>query len=107
MIVRVWHGITPAEKAEQYLEYLRATGVKEYRATAGNLGVQVLRRVSEGRAHFLTVSYWESFDAIRKFAGDELNKAVYYPEDREYLLEFEPEVLHYEALVNEFDAPYT
>ena len=52
---------------------------------------------------FLTVSFWESWDAIRKFAGDEIDRPVYYPEDKEYLLEFEPKVVHYEVLVSELD----
>jgi hypothetical protein len=103
MIVRIWHGVTPEAKADQYLEYLKATGVKEYRAIEGNKGVQVLRSVREGRAEFLTVSYWESYDAIRKFAGDEIDIPVYYPEDKEFLLEFEPKVVHYEIMVNEYE----
>jgi hypothetical protein len=103
MIVRIWHGVTPEAKADQYLEYLKATGVKGYRAIEGNKGVQVLRSVREGRAEFLTVSYWESYDAIRKFAGDEIDIPVYYPEDKEFLLEFEPKVVHYESMVNEFE----
>ena len=103
MIVRIWHGVTSESKADAYLDYLKATGLKEYRAIEGNRGVQVLRSISNGRAEFLTVSYWESFDAVRKFAGNEIDKPVYYPEDKEYLLEFEPKVVHYEVLVSELD----
>ena len=103
MIVRIWHGVTPESKADAYLNYLKATGLKEYRATEGNRGVQFLRKISAGRADFLTVSYWESYDAIRKFAGEDIDQPVYYPEDKEYLLEFEPKVVHYEVLVSEFD----
>ena len=101
MIMRIWHGATPAEKADEYLDYLEATGLKEYRATPGNLGVQIVRRISAGRADFLTISLWESLDAIRGFAGDDIEKAVYYPEDDAYLLEREPTVAHYEVLVDE------
>jgi heme-degrading monooxygenase HmoA len=100
VIARIWHGITPESKAQQYLDYLTATGVKDYRAIDGNRGVLVLRRISDGRADFLLISLWESFDAIRKFAGAEVDKAVYYPEDKEYLLEFEPKVAHYEVLIS-------
>jgi heme-degrading monooxygenase HmoA len=103
MIVRIWHGVTPEAQADAYLNYLKATGLKEYRATAGNRGVQFLRKMSAGHAEFLTVSYWESYDAIRTFAGEDIEQPVYYPEDKEYLLEFEPEVAHYEVLVSEFD----
>ena len=102
-IVRMWHRVTPESKADAYLDYLKATGVKEYRAIEGNRGVQVLRSISDGRAEFLTVSFWESWDDVRKFAGDEIDKSVYYPEDKEYLLEFEPKVVHYEVLVSELD----
>ncbi len=101
MIMRIWHGATPAARADDYLEYLRATGLKEYRATPGNRGVQIVRRISEGRADFLTISLWESLDAIRGFAGDDIERAVYYPEDEAYLLEREPTVTHYEVMVEE------
>lgn len=51
--------------------------------------------------HFLTLSYWESEQAIRAFAGAEPLKAKYYPEDADFLLEFEPEVAHYEVTSSE------
>ena len=53
----------------------------------------------DGRAEFLLISLWESFDAIRKFAGPQIEKAVYYPKDKEFLLELEPHVVHYEVVV--------
>jgi hypothetical protein len=63
----------------------------------GNQGVLVLRRINEGRAEFLLVSLWESWDAIRAFAGDDLEKAMYYPEVQKFLLTLEPTVIHYEV----------
>ena len=101
MIMRIWRGVTLAEKADAYLEYLQATGIKEYRATPGNLSVQVVRRISEGRAEFLTITLWDSWEAIRGFAGENVDTAVYYPEDDAYLLEREPKVVHYEVLAKE------
>ncbi len=98
MIARLWRGVTPESKADAYIEYLKATGVSDMRATQGNRGVIVLRRKSEGRAEFLLISLWESLDAIRQFAGDDVERAVYYPEDADYLLEREPNVTHYEVL---------
>lgn len=97
MIVRIWHGVTPAEKAERYLAYLLETGVKDYQTVAGNRGVQVLHRTAEGTTEFLILSFWESYEAIRAFAGDDLERAVYYDKDREFLLELEPTVTHYDA----------
>lgn len=98
MISRIWHGRTKAEKAESYKDVLIETGVKETRATKGNLGVTVLCKKGPETAEFLFISLWESFEAITRFAGREIEKAVYYPEDKEYLLEFEPEVQHYEVV---------
>ena len=98
MIARLWHGVTPAGKADAYLDYLQRTGLPDYRATPGFLGIEVLRRVEAGQAHFLLVTFWESYDAIRQFAGPDLQRARYYPEDNDYLLELEPNVTHYEVM---------
>lgn len=99
MIARIWHGITLAARSDDYLELLNKTGVPEYQATEGNRGVYVLRRIEGEQAHFLTLTFWDSIEAIRRFAGDEIEKAKYYPEDKDFLLEFEPAVSHYEVLV--------
>jgi heme-degrading monooxygenase HmoA len=99
MIARIWRGVTPDSKSDEYLDYIMRTGVKDCRATAGNCGVWVLRKVADGRAEFLFISVWESFDAIRKFAGAEIEKAVYYPEDNKFLLALDPNVAHYEVVV--------
>ena len=100
MIARIWRGVTSAEKAEQYFAYLMETGLKDYRAVPCNRGVQVLRRTYEDKTEFLLLSLWESYEAIRTFAGNDLEKAVYYPKDKEFLLELEPKVTHYEVATN-------
>ena len=100
MIARIWRGVTSAEKAEQYFTYLMETGLKDYRAVPGNRGVQVLRRTYEDKTEFLLLSLWDSYEAIRTFAGNDLEKAVYYPKDKEFLLELEPKVTHYEVATN-------
>ena len=97
MIARMWHGAVPAEKAEDYMRYLEKTGLPDYRATPGNRGVYVLRRSEPGVAHFLLLSLWDSREAIRGFAGDDMERARYYPEDAEFLLELEPTVTHYDV----------
>jgi heme-degrading monooxygenase HmoA len=98
MIARIWHGLTHASKADEYVEFLQRTGVRDYRATEGNLGVHILRRIEGDQAHFLTLTFWESVEAIKRFAGEEYEKARYYPEDNDYLLEFEETVVHYETV---------
>lgn len=96
MIARIWRGITSAASADDYLDYLKLTGLKEYRETAGNRGVLVLRRVHGEHCEFVLLSLWESMDAVRAFAGENADVAKYYPKDAAYLLELEPHVRHYE-----------
>ena len=98
LIARIWHGVTEAVRADEYADYLERTGARECRATPGNHGVYVLRRIEQDRAEFTFISLWESVDAIRRFAGDDYEKAHYYPEDRDFLLELEPFVEHYDVL---------
>ncbi|MEP0821428.1 MAG: antibiotic biosynthesis monooxygenase [Ignavibacterium sp.] len=100
MIARLWHGRTKAEDVDEYLEYLNRTGIPDYRRTPGNRGVQVLVRKQDDEAHFLLVTLWDSYEAIRRFAGDEYEQARYYPDDARWLLEFEPGVVHYEVAVH-------
>ncbi len=99
MIARIWHGITPTAKADEYFEYLKKTGLPDYEKTEGNCGVHLLRRIEGDQAHFLTLTFWEDVASIKKFAGEEFEKARYYPEDADFLLEFEPLVKHYEMLM--------
>jgi len=100
MIARYWHGVTPASQSETYLDYLNATGVPDLKNTEGNRGVYVLRRIEGDRAHFLVVSLWESRSVIEKFAGADIERARYYPEDAAFLLELEPNVTHYDVMVD-------
>ncbi len=97
MIARLWHGTTRLDRADAYCDFLDQRAMPDYRGTPGNLGAQVFRRDDGEVAHFLTLSYWENEDAIRAFAGDDLCKAKYYPEDEGFLLEFEPRVTHYDV----------
>ena len=98
MIARTWHGRVPAGRADDYLAYLRRTGLADYAATPGNRGVLVQRRVEGNVAHFTLTTLWDSLDAIIRFAGEDPEQARYYAEDDEYLLEREPRVTHAEVL---------
>jgi heme-degrading monooxygenase HmoA len=97
MIARMWHGRTRAANAGTYLEYPNQSGIPDSRRSPGNLGAWVFRRIEGDVAHFIALTYWESREAIRAFAGDDIELARYYPEDKQYLLEFEPGVAHYEV----------
>jgi heme-degrading monooxygenase HmoA len=102
MIARTWHGVTSLAKADEYLRLMRSVAVPDYQAIAGNRGVYVMRRIEGETAHFLLLTLWDSEDAIRQFAGEEIEKAKYYDFDPAYLLELEPTVTHYEV----FASPY-
>ena len=65
MIARMWHGRTKANDADEYLEYLHKSGIPDYRRTPGNRGAWVFRRIEGDVAHFITLTFWESRDAIR------------------------------------------
>jgi heme-degrading monooxygenase HmoA len=96
-ITRIWHGVTKAELADEYLEYVINTGITDYKKTKGNLSVEILRRIENEICHFWTVTKWDSFESIKSFAGEDYEKARYYPEDADYLLEFETNVIHCET----------
>lgn len=97
MIARTWHGITAATRADEYLDFLIKRAIPDYQSTAGNCGVTILRRIQGAEAHFLILTLWESRAAIQEFAGADIAKAKYYAEDKEFRLEFEPTVTHYEV----------
>lgn len=101
MVARVWHGVVPLEKAESYSKYLADSdlGVRDYQRTQGNCGACLLRRVEGGNAHFLFISFWESRDAIKRYAGPDIDRARYFEYDLECLIEPEASVSHYEVLV--------
>jgi len=98
MIARVWRGATRAGDAEAYLEYLNRTGHAEYRRIQGHRRTVTLRRNAGDRAEFVVLSFWDSFDAIRAFAGSDVDRAVFYPEDDRYLVEREDRVAHFDVV---------
>jgi heme-degrading monooxygenase HmoA len=98
MIARIWRGATSLDNAEPYIDYLQQTGLKEYRATPGNREAWILWREVDGRAEFLTLSFWDSEAAIARFAGDDIDRAVFYPEADRYLIERDLAVRHFRVV---------
>jgi heme-degrading monooxygenase HmoA len=97
MIARIWHGEVPAEKSEEYLRLMRTIAVPDYKSVPGNRGAYVLCERGRETTHFITLTFWESREAIAKFAGDDLEAAKYYDFDRNFLIALEPRVRHYEV----------
>jgi heme-degrading monooxygenase HmoA len=103
MIMRTWRGAVRPDDAERYLEHQAGTGVRDYRETAGNLGVLVLRRPVEDLVEVTTVSLWTSMDAVRAFAGDDPAVARFYPGDDELLAEKDLHADHFEVVAADLD----
>lgn len=101
-IARVWHGRTLQAKAEEYLQYLQESGIKKMAALPGNLGNQIFRRTENGITDVTVISYWESREAIKQWAGADIEKTRYLDKDKEYLLELEPTVKHFEVVLNDW-----
>lgn len=101
-IARIWHGKTSSVKADEYYAYLCEAGIKKIQAIEGNLGVQVFRHPMNEVTEFTVISYWTSREAIRKFAGEEIEKAHALPRDPEFLIDPETSVSHQEVLLHEW-----
>jgi heme-degrading monooxygenase HmoA len=99
MITRIWSGTVRTPDADRYADYIRGTGFAEYGQTPGNRGAWLLRRDDPDAAttEFITLSLWDGVDAIRAFAGDDIEAAVLYPEDGRYLLDGGADIRHYEV----------
>ena len=90
MIVRMWHGRVPTSKAEAYRAFTNERAIPDYQSVEGNISVHILERKEGDVTHFITMTFWENLEAIKGFAGDDVEVAKYYPEDKDFLLEFEP-----------------
>jgi antibiotic biosynthesis monooxygenase (ABM) superfamily enzyme len=100
MIARVWRGATRAEDADAYAAYVEETGLKSARALPGNRGTLILRRVTGDRAELETILLFDSLDDIHAFAGDDIETAVFYPEDDKYLVDRDLVVRHFDVDVH-------
>ena len=98
MITRMWHGRVQTSKAKAYREFLKARAIPDYQSVEGNLSVHILERAEGDVTHFITLTFWKDLESIKGFAGINVETAKYYPEDKDFLLEFEPKVVHYEVV---------
>lgn len=98
MITRMWHGRIPTSKSAAYREFLNMCAIPDYQSVAGNISVHILERTESDITHFITLTFWKDMESIKAFAGEDVDAAKYYPEDKDFLLEFEPNVVHYEVV---------
>jgi len=100
MIARVWRGVAVAEKAKNYIEHLQRIILPELYQIEGFRGAYVLRRDLDAGVEFTVQTLWESMDAIRKFAGKNVEAAVVAPAARPLFREFDLMATHYEIVLH-------
>jgi antibiotic biosynthesis monooxygenase (ABM) superfamily enzyme len=101
MIARIWHGWTRPENADRYEAFLRATMFPSMHRVGGFRGVDLLRRDEGGEIAFVTITRFDSLDAVRAFAGDDYEAAVVEPEARALLSRFDDRSVHYEIVLED------
>lgn len=98
MLARVWKGSVRRKDVDEYTVYMRETGVVDYASTPGNRGVWMLRRDRDDDVtELVMLTLWESVDAVRAFAGEDYEQAVFYPRDDRFLVERDLHVTHYDV----------
>ncbi|HBE67910.1 MAG TPA: antibiotic biosynthesis monooxygenase [Planctomycetaceae bacterium] len=100
MIARIWCGKTKAEHYETYTQFMRERALPDYSGVDGFVRLDFLRRLDGEYGIFQLITYWRDEDAIRSFAGDDIQIAKYYTEDQLYLLEFEEHVTHFDVFAS-------
>ena len=85
-------------QAQAYREFLNARAIPDYQSVEGNISVHILERKDSDVTHFITMTFWINLNAIKGFTEDDIEAAKYYPEDKDFLLELEPAVVHYEVV---------
>ena len=96
-IMRLWHGKVAIEKAVEYENFMISRAAPDYSSVDGLLKLYFQRRNEKETAHFLLVTIWDSMESVEKFAGENPEKAKYYPEDDSFLLEKEETSALYEV----------
>ena len=105
MIAREWRCICPAEKIQEFIPYLHSTGVKDSENTPGFSGAEIFYKEISGGFEVVLITFWDSYDSIRLFAGEHIELAVLYPEDYKYGIISDLTVKHYIATDRIFSKP--
>jgi hypothetical protein len=101
MIARVWSAQATHAQAPAYVEHLRTKVLRAVRAVEGYGGAMLLERASPTAVEIVVITYWQSLDSIRGFAGDDLESSVVADEAAALLTQFDRRVRHYEVAVKD------
>ncbi len=102
-IARIWRGRTTTEKAEEYAAYLREVGFPPLVEHA--LWAHMFREDWDGETEFVTISWWESVEAMSRFAGEDPTRIHHLPRDPEFLIELPEGVQVLDILASEGRVP--
>jgi heme-degrading monooxygenase HmoA len=97
MIARIWKGQALAASADAYHRHVTHDVFPKLKNMPGNRGTYLLQRPLEDRIEFMALTFWDSIEAVKQFAGADPNVAIVAPEARAVLLEFDDFVRHYEV----------
>ncbi|HKW18270.1 MAG TPA: hypothetical protein VJO35_12255 [Terriglobales bacterium] len=100
MIARHWRGWTKLQDADGYEALLRTKIFPQLKEIAGYRGGYILRRDSREETEFVVINFFESLDAVRKFAGPNHETPVFEPEAKRLLSRFDIVANHYDVRVN-------
>lgn len=101
VIARIWHGTTKLSDKDEYTQFMLEKAVPDYKNTKGFVKLSFLTHTVDDIAHFTLITYWQNLAVIKNFAGDDYETPKYYEKDKQFLLEFEDEVIHYEVFADE------
>ncbi len=97
MIARIWQGKTKIIHLEEYTRFMKSRAIPDYKNTDGFVKLVFLKRTDSEFAYFNLITFWKNIEVIKNFAGKNFERAKYYPEDEDYLIDFPEEVVHYEV----------
>jgi heme-degrading monooxygenase HmoA len=95
-IARIWQGRTKVEHLKEYEDFMKDRAIPDYKKTSGFTKLLFLKNVDSEFAYFKLITVWENLEVIKNFAGEDYEKAKYYPEDKNYLIDFPEKVMHFE-----------
>lgn len=95
-IARIWRSRVRPGMLRSYRRYIGNTGMNDYRKTPGNCGAWMLSATHEEHDDIITLSFWDSRPSVVRFAGEPIERAQYYPDDKKYLLDFPEKVEHFD-----------
>jgi heme-degrading monooxygenase HmoA len=98
MICRIWHGFTRSENADQYEIMLRKNVLPGIGRVTGYQGAQLMRKNHNSETEFITITFFDTLDSVKAFAGDDYTKAVIHPEAGKLLTHYDERSKHFELI---------